>query len=87
MHTLSTSYTLSFKLTPHSAPQTKYTYYALVEAIYEALVVAAFLLVGESTEEQKKVLLGNRRERYQLHFAAGDTDLVTHTSCIRSRRV
>lgn len=38
-----------------------YTYYFLAESIYEALAVAAFLMllityVGESTEEQKQIL-------------------------------
>jgi len=50
-----------------------YTYYALVEAIYEALAVAAFLMlliqfVGESTEEQKKVLAEKSKRKIPIPF-------------------
>jgi len=50
-----------------------YTYYTLVEAIYEALAVAAFLMlliqfVGESTDEQKKVLAGKSKRNIPFPF-------------------
>lgn len=50
-----------------------YTYYELVEAIYEALAIAAFLMlliqfVGESTEEQKKVLAGKSKRKIPIPF-------------------
>jgi len=50
-----------------------YTYYALVEAIYEALAVAAFLMlliqfVGESTEEQKKVIASKKKLKMPIPF-------------------
>jgi len=50
-----------------------YTYYSLVEAIYEALAIAAFLMlliqfVGESTDEQRKVLASKSKRKIPIPF-------------------
>jgi hypothetical protein len=50
-----------------------YTYYSLVESIYEALAVAAFMMlliqfVGESTAEQQKLLASKSKRKIPAPF-------------------
>lgn len=50
-----------------------YTYYYLAEAVYEALAVAAFLMlliqyVGESTTDRKKILAGKSKQKIPFPF-------------------
>jgi hypothetical protein len=50
-----------------------YTYYALVEAIYEALAVAAFLMlliqfVGVNTKEQKEIIASKQKLKMPIPF-------------------
>lgn len=50
-----------------------YTYYSLVEAIYEALAVAAFLMlliefVGGSTREQREIIASKQKSKMPIPF-------------------
>lgn len=50
-----------------------YTYYSLLEIVYESLVLAAFLMlllvyIGESTAEQKRVLMDKDKRKIPFPF-------------------